>query len=99
MESVICAFEAGCAAEVILRKYPSVGLADIERVIAYYLSRREEVQAYMEARRRVEIEVQQENAARFPSVGVRERLLARHAWTRSTRPHAEDTSDGEYDQR
>jgi uncharacterized protein (DUF433 family) len=77
LETVINAFKSGCAAEEILLKYPSLNLTDIYAVITYYLWSREEVEAYMEGRRRLEEAVRQENEARFPSAGVRDRLLAR----------------------
>jgi uncharacterized protein (DUF433 family) len=77
LETVINAFKSGCAAEEILLKYPSLNLTDIYAVITYYLWSREEVEAYMEERRRLEEAVRQENEARFPSAGVRDRLLAR----------------------
>jgi uncharacterized protein (DUF433 family) len=77
LETIINAFKSGCAAEEILLKYPSLNLTDIYAVITYYLWSREEVEAYMEERRRLEEAVRQENEARFPSAGVRDRLLAR----------------------
>jgi uncharacterized protein (DUF433 family) len=77
LETVINAFKSGCAAEEILLKYPSLNLTDIYAVITYYLWSREEVEAYMEERRRLEEAVRQENEARFPSAGVCDRLLAR----------------------
>lgn len=79
LETVINAFKSGCAAEEILPKYPSLNLTDIYAVITYYLWSREEVEAYLEERRRVEEAVRRENEARFPSAGVRERLMARRA--------------------
>jgi hypothetical protein len=53
--------------------------SDIYAVITYYLWSREEVEAYLEGRRRLEEAVRRENEARFPPAGVRERLLARRA--------------------
>jgi len=50
-----------------------------EYVNTYYLWSREEVEAYLEERRCREEAVRQENEARFPSAGIRERLLARRA--------------------
>jgi uncharacterized protein (DUF433 family) len=79
LETIINAFKSGSAAEEILLKYPSLNLTDIYAVITYYLWSREEVEAYLEERRRLEEAVRRENEARFPSAGVRERLLARRA--------------------
>ena len=77
LETIINAFKNGCTAEEILLKYPSLNLTDIYAIITYYLWSREEVEGYLEERRRVEEAVRRENETRFPSAGVRERVLAR----------------------
>jgi uncharacterized protein (DUF433 family) len=79
LETIIDAFKSGSAAEEILLKYPSLSLTDIYAIITYYLWCREEVEAYLEERRRIAGEVRRQNETRFPSAGVRERLLARQA--------------------
>jgi uncharacterized protein (DUF433 family) len=79
LETVINAFNNGSTAEEILLKYPSLNLTDIYAVITYYLWSRDEVDAYLEERCQQEEAVRRENEARFPSAGVRERLLARRA--------------------
>jgi uncharacterized protein (DUF433 family) len=79
LETVITAFQWGCTAEEILQKYPSLELAEIYSTITFYLENREFVDAYMESRRRQRDEVSQELESRFPSAGVRERLLARRS--------------------
>jgi uncharacterized protein (DUF433 family) len=79
LETIINAFKSGSAAEEILLKYPSLNLTDIYAVITYYLWSREDVDAYLEERRRMEEAVRRENEIQFPPAGVRERLLARRA--------------------
>ena len=79
LETVIAAFEAGCSAEEILLKYPSLDLTDIYAVITYYLWHREEVGKYLQRRQHEAQAVREENEARFPPSGVRERLLRRRA--------------------
>jgi len=79
LDTVIAAFNNGCAAEEILLKYPALKLTDIYAVITYYLWHREAVEAYLEERRQLEENVRQENESRFPPQGVRDRLLARRA--------------------
>jgi uncharacterized protein (DUF433 family) len=79
LETIVNAFKSGSAAEEILLKYPSLNLTDIYAVITYYLWSREDVEAYMEERRRVEESVRRQNETRFPPAGVRERLMARRA--------------------
>jgi hypothetical protein len=56
---------------------PSLQLADIYAVITYYLWYREEVERYLEERNRIEEEAIRKIQERFPTAGVRERLLAR----------------------
>ena len=81
LDTVVGAFNQGCAAEEILLKYPTLKLTDIYAVITYYLWHREEVDAYLEDRRRQAETVRQENESRFSPVGVRDRLLARRQAT------------------
>lgn len=77
LETITTAFDNGCTAEEILLKYPSLDLSDIYAVIAYYLQRHQAVEDYL-ARRRAQIDqAGHEIEARFPTAGVRERLLAR----------------------
>ena len=55
----------------------SLDLADVYAVIAYYLRRRADVDAYLEARRSQIAEVRAENERRFDPHGIRDRLIAR----------------------
>jgi uncharacterized protein (DUF433 family) len=77
LDTVVTAFQRGCTAEEIMLRYPSLDLGDIYSTIGYYLEHREAVDAYLESRRRQAEQTAQELEARFPSAGVRERLLAR----------------------
>jgi uncharacterized protein (DUF433 family) len=79
LDSVIHAFNAGSAAEEILLRYPTLDLRHIYSVIAYYLWHRDIVDAYLEERRKYGEEVEREIRARWPTEGIRERLLARRA--------------------
>jgi uncharacterized protein (DUF433 family) len=77
LDTVVGAFQNGCTAEEIVIKYPTLELADVYAVIAYYLRHREEVEAYLDQRRTEAAELRAKIEARFPRVGIRERLLAR----------------------
>jgi uncharacterized protein (DUF433 family) len=79
LDTVIGAFNKGCTPSVILRKYPSLELADIYSTIAYYLWNREMIDAYLEERRKFGEELQREIETRWPKEGIKERLLARRA--------------------
>lgn len=79
LDTVIGAFENGCLPEEILFKYPSLILPDIYAVIAYYMQNRDEIETYLSERRLTIEDAEREIEARFPSAGIRERLLARRA--------------------
>jgi uncharacterized protein (DUF433 family) len=84
LDTVVVAFKEGATAEEILYQYPSLNLADVYAVIAYYLQRRSEVEAYLRQRRAQAGEAQEQNEARFDPQGIRERLLARRAEQEAT---------------
>lgn len=77
LDTIIFAFHEGATAEEIVQQYPSLRLADVYSVIAYYLNRRAEMDAYFRERQRRAAEVRAENELRSNPVGIRERLLAR----------------------
>ena len=79
LDTVIGAYYNGCVPEQIIWKYPSLKIADVYAVITYYLQHREEIDAYLEERRRQAEEIRSRNEALFPPQGVRERLLQRRA--------------------
>lgn len=75
--TVIGAFNDGATAEEIAQQYPTLELADIYAVVAYYLRQRDVVEQYLAARAAHGAQVRAENERRFDPVGVRDRLLAR----------------------
>lgn len=77
LDTLVAAFRQGATAEEMAHQYPSLELADVYAVIAYYLRRRPEVDAYIEARRSTTDGVRAENESRFDPHGIRERLIAR----------------------
>jgi len=81
LDTIVYAFLHGETAEEIAQQYPSVRLADVYAVIAFYLRRRAEVESYLHERQRQARAVRAENEGRFDPSGVRDRLLARHAKT------------------
>ena len=76
---MLIAFSQGHAAEEILLMYPSLELTDIYAVITYYLWHRAELDEYLRKYEQEAEEARQEIERRFPSAGIRERLLARRA--------------------
>ncbi len=77
LDTVVGAFLDGATAEEIAHRYPSVALADVYLVIAYYLRHRPEVEEYLRTRRRQSAEVQLQNEKQSDPHGIRNRLLAR----------------------
>jgi uncharacterized protein (DUF433 family) len=77
LDTVVRAFVRGATAEEIAQQYPSLILSDIYATISYYLQNQEEVEKYLEKRRKHAQAVKRENQKRFDQSGIRERLLAR----------------------
>ena len=77
LDTVVDAFSQGATAEEITHQYPSLHLADVYAVIAYYLRRREEVESYLQHRQKDADNIRKQNESRFDPNGVRDRLLAR----------------------
>ena len=72
--------EIGAEPEAIAHGYPTLNLADVYGVIAYYLRHRMEVDDYVQARRQEAEKLRREIEAEQPNrVELREKLLARKA--------------------
>jgi uncharacterized protein (DUF433 family) len=79
LDILIGAFNQGCTAEDIHRKYTTLQLADIYAVLAYYLRHQKTVDAFLEERRREAEELRRQIEEICPPDSFRERLLARRA--------------------
>jgi hypothetical protein len=77
LDTVIYTFLEGATAEEIVQRYPSLKLADVYAVIAYYLQNKEEVEGFLRISSKSADEVRALNKKRFPPDGFLERLLAR----------------------
>ena len=77
LDTVIGAFTDGATPEEIAQQYPSLDLADIYAVLAYYLRHRAEVDVYLHRRQQQAEQVRQQNQAPSSVTGIRDRLLAR----------------------
>jgi len=94
LDTVVTAFKEGATAEEIVYQYPSLNLADVYFVIAYYLQRRSDIEAYLRWRQRQADEVREQNEAQFDPYGIRERLLARRV-ERVVRYCSTDSGEGQ----
>jgi uncharacterized protein (DUF433 family) len=77
LDTIVEKFEQGATAEEIALKFPTLKLAHIYAVIAFYLEHRAEVVAYLHEQDQAAEQIRQDNTARYNLVGIRERLLAR----------------------
>ena len=77
LDTLIAAFKDGATPEEIAQQYPAVPLADVYAVIAYYLKRPNDVEAYLGQRRQHADQVRIENESRFSPTDVRKRLMNR----------------------
>lgn len=76
LDTIVFEFKQGATAEGIVEQYSSLDLADVYAVISYYLRHQNEVESYLQQRQKLAEDVRAENERRFPSKGLRDRLLA-----------------------
>jgi uncharacterized protein (DUF433 family) len=78
LDIVIREFNNGAEPEAIARGYPTLNLADVYGVIAFYLRHRNDIDDYLQTRRQEAEKLRQEIEAKQPSrVELRAKLLAR----------------------
>jgi uncharacterized protein (DUF433 family) len=59
LELVFRAFQDGATPEVIVQRYPTLGLVEVYSVITYYLQHRDEMERYLAGREQQAAKVQQ----------------------------------------
>ena len=80
LDVVIREFNNGAEPEAIAQGYPTLHLADVYGVIAYYLRHRKEIDDYVQGRRQEAEKLRQEIEAKQPNQAEsRAKLLARKA--------------------
>jgi uncharacterized protein (DUF433 family) len=80
LDIVIREFNNGADPEGTAHGYPTLDLADVYAVIAYYLRHRQEVDEYLQTRREEAERLREEIEAKQPSrADLRAKLLARKA--------------------
>ncbi len=79
LDTVVGAFLQGATAEDIVRKYPTLNLADVYAVLSYYLRRRADVDAYLREQEREAAAIRRriEADSNHNQNDIRARLLAR----------------------
>jgi uncharacterized protein (DUF433 family) len=86
LDSIVHGFLEGETAEQIAQNYDSVPLADIYRIIGFYLANRPSIDSYLERADAESAAVRAENERKFPAAGIRDRLLARRQESLSSPP-------------
>lgn len=77
LDTVVTVFNQGMMAEEIVYRYPTLKLADVYATISFYLNHQQEVEEYLQQRRKQAHETRKMNEARFDPQGLRDRLMAR----------------------
>ena len=89
LDVIVHRFHEGDSPEQIVQSFPTVSLADAYAVVAYYLSHRDEVDAYVEEQDRmaaaIRAAIEKEHP---PDPNLRERLRARLADARDAAPRS-----------
>jgi uncharacterized protein (DUF433 family) len=87
LDSVVHHFKLGAAPEEIAQMYPSLQLADVYAVIAYYLNHREAIEAYLDDQEAegeaVKAQIESQPGYQEAMKELRERLMAR--WSEKQR--------------
>lgn len=77
LESVLWAHQRGATPEEITDQFPTLELADVYDVVAYYLRHRAEVDQYLAQQEKTFDEVAERVKQQFPQDGIRARVLDR----------------------
>jgi uncharacterized protein (DUF433 family) len=77
LDLLVEAFNGGNSAEEIVMNHPTLELADVYAILAYYLRHRADVDAYAARRRAQADALRARIESQFDPRGIRERLLAR----------------------
>jgi uncharacterized protein (DUF433 family) len=79
LDTIVTAYRDGAPPEEIAKRFPGLSLPDAYAVIGYYLRYRQEVEAYLDARRQAAEAIRREIEAGSPPQPSRDQLLARRA--------------------
>ena len=77
LETVVFCFNEGATPEEILQRYPALSLPAIDSLLAFYLNRRTQVDAYLARERELFQEPRQTALAHSNAEGLRTQLISR----------------------
>jgi uncharacterized protein (DUF433 family) len=79
LDTIVEQYENGMSPKEMAEAYPTLDIADIHRVIAYYLCHRDQVQAYLKCREEKAAALRARIEAEHPRTISRAELVARRA--------------------
>ncbi len=82
LDSIVDLFDRGATAEEICQSFPTLSLGDVYALLSYVVVRRGDVDVYLARRHDEETSARSEVEKRWPSAGLRARLVARRTAAR-----------------
>jgi uncharacterized protein (DUF433 family) len=76
LDTILAAFKKGETAEEISESFPTLDLADIYSIIAYYLHHQEQVEAYLGEQDSKSAQIRQKIEKQYPTSEIRARMIA-----------------------
>ena len=77
LESIVAVFDRGSTPEEVVQSFPSLALGDAYSILAWVISHRPDVDAYLARRTAEEATVRENVELRSPTADLRQRLVAR----------------------
>lgn len=77
LDSIVAVFDRGSTPEEVVQSFPSLALGDAYSILAWVVSHRADVDSYLERRGVEEATTREDVELRSPTIGLRERLIAR----------------------
>lgn len=81
LETLVIAFQDGMTPEQVVQDFPTLKLADVYAIFAFYLYNKAAVDEYVREQERIGDEIQRKMQELYPQKGIRERLLKRRKET------------------
>ena len=76
LDTTLAAFKKGETPEEIFESFPTLDLADIYSIIAYYLHHEEQVEAYLREQGSKAAEIRRKIESHYPTSEIRARMIA-----------------------
>jgi uncharacterized protein (DUF433 family) len=76
LETLLAFFKKGATAEEIFESFPTLDLADIYSIIAYYLHHQAQVEEYLQEQDAKATKTRQKIESRYPTSEIRARMIA-----------------------